>query len=346
MAAQDKVKNGTANEEENKIGQAYLTGGAETDSKNPGAGAEEPSTSGGDPCPYCKDQEDTEAEDCSHCADYDATRGNSDRPADATEGDGPQDQYVSVHDEAEGDACPHCDDYDSAQEGSSHADDCPHCADYDANNCPECAEYDAKQGGIQDATQNGEGLEGIGEGPANGDKLGNGQSAVDSVTAQLDGAPMEGQTPADIASQLDDTDMAIDTNTDQDQQVPSPNDETDAPTSMGLSEDDADEDGPDLSAVLSGGLDQHAENMQKEKVTQLIGQALEGFKASKDILEQAKEQAPELYTAHIAMLKAMIEMAKMLGLGPSQDAPSQQDQNPSAPPAAAPQEGAAQAPQQ
>jgi hypothetical protein len=49
------------------------------------------------------------------------------------------------------------------------------------------------------------------------------------------------------------------------------------------------------------------------------------------MLEQSREQAPELYGAAIAMLRAMIEMAKMLGLGGDSQAPAEQ---------AAPQESA------
>ena len=71
---------------------------------------------------------------------------------------------------------------------------------------------------------------------------------------------------------------------------------------------------PDISSVLQEGLDSHADSIQREKTIQLVAEALEGFKASKDILEKAKIQAPQLYESSIAMLKAMIEMAKMLGL--------------------------------
>jgi len=84
---------------------------------------------------------------------------------------------------------------------------------------------------------------------------------------------------------------------------------------MGLSEEDAGE--PDLSQVLQGGLDQHADSIQKEKVIQLVGQALEGFKSQKAILDKAKEQAPELHDACINMLKAMIELCSLAGIDES-----------------------------
>lgn len=124
------------------------------------------------------------------------------------------------------------------------------------------------------------------------------------------------------------------------------------PGEMGLSEDE--EESPDLSEVLRGGLDNHAESIQKEKITQMVGEALEGFKANKQILEKAKEKAPELYDSCISMLRAMIEMSKMLGLGEeqnplehdqSQEEVSQEQSQENKAPAAS-QEGAAQAPQQ
>jgi hypothetical protein len=83
---------------------------------------------------------------------------------------------------------------------------------------------------------------------------------------------------------------------------------------MGNPASPQDDGSPDLTAVLHEGLDVHADNIQREKVVQMTSQALEGFKASKQIIERAQEQAPQLYQASIMMLKAMIEMAKMLGL--------------------------------
>ena len=44
----------------------------------------------------------------------------------------------------------------------------------------------------------------------------------------------------------------------------------------------------------------------------------------KQILEKAKEQAPDFYQASIAMLAAMIKMAEMLGLSGGAQAPGQE----------------------
>ncbi|NJO48124.1 MAG: hypothetical protein HC840_00245 [Leptolyngbyaceae cyanobacterium RM2_2_4] len=85
------------------------------------------------------------------------------------------------------------------------------------------------------------------------------------------------------------------------------------PTDMALDEDNAAV-APDLTSVLSEGLDSHAENIQRERVVDMVAQALSGFKACKQIIERSQQQAPQLYQSSIMMLKAMIEMAKMLGL--------------------------------
>ena len=85
---------------------------------------------------------------------------------------------------------------------------------------------------------------------------------------------------------------------------------------------DADE-SPDLSEVLQGGLDSHSDQIKREKVVSMVSEALEGFKACKPIIERSQEQAPQLYAASISMLKAMIEMASMLGLAPKEEQANQ-----------------------
>ena len=119
-----------------------------------------------------------------------------------------------------------------------------------------------------------------------------------------------------LDAHLDNSQDMLDTMDDQGISRPADYNEKDG--DMGLSEEDAGE--PDLSEVLQGGLDQHADNIQREKVTQMVGEALEGFKAQKKILDKAKEQAPELYDSCIAMLKAMIELCSLAGLDNSGEA--------------------------
>lgn len=97
-----------------------------------------------------------------------------------------------------------------------------------------------------------------------------------------------------------------------------------SPTDMALDEDNTSV-APDLSSVLHEGLDSHADNIQRERVVQMVSQALTGFKACKPIIERSQTQAPQLYQSSIMMLKAMIEMAKMLGLSENG---ATEDQNP------------------
>lgn len=85
---------------------------------------------------------------------------------------------------------------------------------------------------------------------------------------------------------------------------------------LGLSEEDADGE-PQLDEVLRDGLDSHADSIQREKVINMVGEALEAFKGQKNILDKAKEQAPELHNACIGMLRAMIELCSLAGIDQS-----------------------------
>lgn len=122
----------------------------------------------------------------------------------------------------------------------------------------------------------------------------------------------------DLMDNIDAEDLAVGTESVAGTSRPEDYTEHNVPNDMGLAED-APEAQPDVSEVLKEGLDTHASNMQREKVIDMIGQALAGFKAQKHILERAATRAPELYGSCLAMLKAMIEMSKMLGLGQQQE---------------------------
>lgn len=74
---------------------------------------------------------------------------------------------------------------------------------------------------------------------------------------------------------------------------------------------------PELGSFLKESLDQNSDNIRRERVVNLVSQALSSFKSQKQIVENAKDQAPELYQSMIGMIRAMVEMAKMLGLGDS-----------------------------
>lgn len=142
--------------------------------------------------------------------------------------------------------------------------------------------------------------------------------------ATTDAEQAEISAAAPVANQIDATQEAV--GTDMDGNVSRPAGyATNTPGDMGTGQSGevGQEDAPDLTDVLQGGLEAQSDNIQRERVVQMCGQALEGFKASKDILERAQTQAPQLYQSSIMMLKAMIEMAKMLGLD-AQGAPASQ----------------------
>lgn len=157
----------------------------------------------------------------------------------------------------------------------------------------------------------------------------NNQKAADvhskeGINAILEAIEQEeggGETEEDLMDHIDAEDLAIGKETEGNVSRPEGFSEQNTPNDMGLGEDAPEAASPDVSGVLQEGLDSHAENMQREKVVDMIGQALAGFKAQKHILERAKEKAPELYNSCLAMLKSMIEMSKMLGLGQSQQNP-------------------------
>ena len=66
-------------------------------------------------------------------------------------------------------------------------------------------------------------------------------------------------------------------------------------------------------------MEESGEGQGEEVLKDDIRSALMIFKQNKDILEQARQQSPEMYEATVTMLRAMIEMAKQLGYAPEQD---------------------------
>lgn len=137
------------------------------------------------------------------------------------------------------------------------------------------------------------------------------QETVQEIAQQIDALPPTSQQAPQKVIHPDEANMA--TGTAMQDGVSRPEDYADenTPRDMGLAEDPS---SPDVTSLMQEGLDTHADEIQKEKVVNLVSEALVGFKASKQILEKAKVQAPQLYESSLAMLKAMIEMCKMLGL--------------------------------
>jgi hypothetical protein len=139
--------------------------------------------------------------------------------------------------------------------------------------------------------------------------------SIESITNEID-AIGTNEVPLRGEGQTDDADLPAGSNMDGNVSRPESYSQ-DVPTDSGLGEQ-PDNGNPDVTSVLQEGLDSHADAIKREKVVAMVGEALEGFKGCKTILERAKLEAPQLYQSSIAMLKAMIEMAKMLGLDQEQ----------------------------
>jgi len=321
---------------------------SEVEDGNHKEGAHDSTATEDDDCPYCADQEDNRTDDCQYCQDLDAQEN-----ADGTAGM---------------DDCPQCQEYDAEQQetGGIDTDDCPYCDDEsleqanpDMNgdqglaaedtgvdhpdDCPECQKM------YGEAVENEPGQTG------EGDPNLQGHETAEEVLDMLDQEPgAEGQTPADAAQKIDNTEMpqgdamedgtAVTENFGDAQK----NDVSDADQQF-QEETDPNEDEPDMAGVLQSGLDEHADEQKKQQVLDMVGQTLAGFKANKQSLEATKEQNQPLYNSCIQMLKSMIELCKLLGLepqmpaqAPMEAAPMSQDGQ-STPPAA-PSEGAAQDP--
>lgn len=182
------------------------------------------------------------------------------------------------------------------------------------------------------------GIDPASSGPNESVQVDQSKEAMQSIAQQIEQAPSgngigQGPGPQGAETAMATDDAALAPGTDMIDGVSRPGGfSSNVPGDMGLAQDGSDDAGPDLGQVLGEGLDAHADNIQKEKVVQMVAQALSGFKACKQIIERAQVQAPQLYTSSIMMLKAMIEMAKMLGLseqGAATDsAPQNEWQNP------------------
>lgn len=148
-----------------------------------------------------------------------------------------------------------------------------------------------------------------------------GQDTVQSIVAEIDAIPTNEVPERPKVEQADAADLPDGANMEDNVSRPE-NYSQDVPTDLGTGQQADYSDSPDVTSVLREGLDNHADNIQREKVMEMVGEALEGFKASKKIIERAKMEAPQFYQSSIAMLRAMIEMCKMLGL--DQDAAAEE----------------------
>jgi hypothetical protein len=321
--AKADIAGGTATDEEKKLGEAYL--------KPEGEKMNE-SENTHDDCQYCAEMTENNTPDmdhCKYCHDLPAETDSEPHCQYCAEADQNQ---VSDHAHT-GDDCQYCADANAntAQDHEHSEENCQYCADaaaqpaetheHTGDNCAYCAS--APQAATPESNQTGS------------------SSEMQQIAQQIEAGPSDQESPASIVAgmtgpeDMPGTEMQDGTSHPADYQQ-------DVPGDMGMAEG-APTEGPDLSQVLQTGLDSHAGNIQKERVIQIVSEALEGFKGCKDLLEKAKGQAPQLYSSSIAMLKAMIEMAKLLGLTAKEEQPAQPA--PQAAPAQAPMAPAGEQPQ-
>jgi len=289
-------------------------------------------------CKHCDDmdqanQEHIDSDDCPHCQD---TQDASDLPI-APESD-QEDEDCQYCDNKEETECPHCDAADEKTEDSYLKDD-NHGREntqlpFDPDGNPNASPDKTVPGmGPDDFADNGSLAPGeepsfVDNDPNYEDEIPQDpqqqgmlqpeptQTAVDQILGQIDNpnAPNSPETTGDVMSHIDDTDMAVGANMEDDTSRPDGYDR-DKPSDLGLAEDEDPNDSPDLSSVLKDGLDEHADNIQKEKIVQMVSEALEGFKASKDLLDRAMTDAPEFYGSCVKMVQSMVMMAQALGIG-------------------------------
>lgn len=322
--ARKRVKKGNATQEEYKLAEAYLEK------------AENMAQLTLDDCQYCDQTDGVDPDHCKYCHDVDSQAGEAHCQycADA-------DAKANIH---SGDGCLYC----AAIVDHDHSgDDCKYCADAaPADTVPESkvngstgmgptislptttsasnyAGQDLSSPEIDKPDSTTAASQRMGQSMAppgvtsetllpQEDNT-HTKEAMMAIAREIEGAT-PGQTEANVMNHIDESDIAIGQNTEGGASRPV-GFEQNVPGDMGLPQDPAPQEDPDLTDVLREGLDNHANTMQRDRVIQMASQALQGFKGCKDVLERAKEQAPQLYQSSIAMLKAMIEMAKLLGLG-------------------------------
>lgn len=354
--AKRRVRENRASQEEYKLSEAYLEKSENMlckdhkskmcDLHKSEEGKHAPHTEPGtdDPCPYCADNEDARTDDCAYCQDLDAEEN-----ADGTAGmhDCPYCQDATAQEQNVGgiDDCPYCQTENITQgqanpvRGGDHICNCPNCPsgkndqtdmavkDMGAqhpDNCPECQEMYGQ------AVENQPGQTG-GEDPNM-----QGHETAEQVLGLLDQEPNgKSPTPQQEAKQIDNTElpqgdqMRENTSVKDSFGQAQKNDVSDADKVSGSGQPGAvapGQDEPDMAGVVQSGLDEHADEQQKQKVLDMVSQTLQGFKANKASLEATKEQNQPLYNSCIQMLKSMIELCKLLGLQPQMAAPATDDQ--------------------
>lgn len=278
------------------------------------------------PCQYCRPEASAESSlsNCAYCQKIDEpSEGLADCP------------YCAEMDAgSEAGACKYCDNMGVQAEAGPHEHN-PTTTDsedfagqnLDSPAIPKPIPGEEPQGiapNTDSPTNNNLNIEGQGEitvtsgqPPSESVQVDQSKEAMVAIAQQIEGAA----SPQEAAQQVDSTQLAVGTEMQGNVSHPAGYEEN-TPSDMGLAEGGEVSGEPDLTSVLHEGLDAHSDNIQRERVVQMVSQALQGFKACKSIIERSQQQAPQLYQSSIMMLKAMIEMAKMLGLGPQEETPA------------------------
>lgn len=337
--ARKKVKKGKATQEEYKLAEAYLE---KTEGKDMAEKPEEKALEKkpeDQDCEYCNQSDGVDPDHCKYCHDAEAAEGETDCPYCAENAQAEACPYCV--DAAAGTDCPYC------KQNNEAADQTAHGKSPDSTNAtaPAGSKEEKDQANAMGMNPPVQGKPGMGN---NSSPSGVGEANPGSSGAALqppgsdvenaipeEGAhseedlqaiaqAIEGQTPEgkpedkNMAENIDDTNI-IGTKTDGAVSRPE-NYGSNKPGDMGLGggsehPDEGADNSPDFSNILQEGLEDGTNEMQRDKVVQMCSQALMGFKGCRDIIEQSKAQSPQLYQSSIMMLKAMIEMAKMMGLG-------------------------------
>lgn len=124
---------------------------------------------------------------------------------------------------------------------------------------------------------------------------------------------MDGSSVHDPAAQGDHDELS-----DDDVAAPQEDDGEDPLASM--IHEDMQNDGDDQEGME----DTEGDESLDDELRNDIATALMSFKENKHMLEQARDQNPELYNATLTMLRSMIAMAKKLGFAPEQDMADQE----------------------
>lgn len=311
-------------------------------------GSHDSATAESDSCPYCADDEADRTDNCAYCQDLDAvenadgTAGMDDCPA-CKEYDADQQETGGI----DLDNCPYCDDESMVQANPNMSEDQTNLAVEDMgaerpDDCPECQKMygDAVEEQPDQSGQSDPNLQG--------------HETAEEVLDLLDAEPGSSPTPEEAAMKIDNTELPQGDQMKENTSVPEnfgdaqKNDISDS--ELGEEQSDQPGDEPDMAGVLQSGLDDHANEQKRAQVIDQVSQTLQGFKANKAFLEEAKDQSPGLYQSTIQMLKAMIELCKLLGLEPqmpeqqTMETASASPQDRQIPSKAAPSEGAAQNP--